>query len=202
MTTRILLFSFVALLTLSAACAQPAAPATVPTTPATLSALAGTYADAASYAYGPNVYGKRTFTFNHGTWTLHFILALDPELKNVVFEYRTLGTYSVQGRSATVPNAYEALFLSDKKYVKLRSRDAGLVQGFGLAACSLPVDEWKDVSEVGCGGWRPVAVCREDHDLLALDAKGGLYFGQRPRDNDMCTAAKRPTALTPPVVQR
>jgi hypothetical protein len=47
-----------------------------------------------------------------------------------------------------------------------------------------------------------VAVCHEDHDRLALDPDGGVRFGQRPRDNDMCTADTRPTARLPAVVKR
>ncbi len=47
----------------------------------------------------------------------------------------------------------------------------------------------------------PVAVCPEDHDLLAIDDAGALRFGVRPPDNDMCTADKRPTALPPAVIK-
>jgi len=58
-----------------------------------------------------------------------------------------------------------------------------------------------DISERGCAGWKPVADCAEDHDLLALGPQG-LQFGVRPRDNDMCTPDRRPTALLPAVVPR
>lgn len=178
------------------------APGPVPTTALQLQNLSGVYADPTSYEYGKGVFGKRVFSFNHGTWTLHFTLALDPALQNVVFTYRCIGTYELLKPSSAVANAYDALFYTDKKYVTLKTRDAGLAQAFGLAACGLKPDVEQDVSVVGCAGWRPVSVCREDHDLLALDANGGLYFGTRPRDNDMCTAGKRPTSLTPAVVKQ
>ncbi len=41
--------------------------------------------------------------------------------------------------------------------------------------------------------------CSEATDLLSLDAEGLLYFGERPADNNMCSAERRPTKLTPGV---
>lgn len=184
------------------ACTQQLAAQAVPTPAKTFEQLSGIYADTGSYEYGKGAYGKRVFSFNHGTWTLHFTFALDPDLKNIVFEYRCIGTYKLLEKSGTVPNAYNALFYTYKKFVTLKTADANLAQAFGLAACDLKPNEEKDVSIVGCAGWRPVAVCGEDHDLLAMGKEGRLYFGTRPRDNDMCTADKRPTSLTPPVVKR
>jgi hypothetical protein len=197
MKTLLSLLTLTTVLLATRLVAQPIA-----TSATKLSQLSGIYADASSYEYGKGVFGKRTFSFNHGTWTLHFTLAVDPGLKNVVFEYRCVGTYTVLEKSKTVANAYDALFYTDKKFVTLKTADAGLAQAFGLSPCGLELNVEKDVSVVGCAGWRPVAVCRDDHDLLALDAKGGVYFGVRPRDNDMCTPDKRPTALTPPVVRQ
>jgi hypothetical protein len=71
----------------------------------------------------------------------------------------------------------------------------------GMADCGLTVNLEADISVTGCAAWRPVAVCGEDHDLLAL-SDAGLHFGVRPADNDMCTPDKLPTALLPAVVAR
>ena len=73
-------------------CAPVSQAQPVPTDAKTFEQLSGIYADPSSYAYGKGVYGKRIFSFNHGTWSLHFTLALDSALKNVVFEYRCIGT--------------------------------------------------------------------------------------------------------------
>jgi len=100
-----------------------------------------------------------------------------------------------------VDGAFEAVFYENFKFVTLFTDDAALAAAMGLAACGLRVGEETDISARGCAGWKPVAICREDHDLLAIGA-AGLYFGVRPRDNDMCTADKRPTALLMPVVRR
>lgn len=165
-----------------------------------LSSLSGTYADPpAGYASG-EAFGHRTFTFENGRWTLRFTLALDPQFQAPVFDFRTHGTYEVVGPSATVPDAYDAVFTEDAKYLTLRTSDPKLAEAFGFTACALTPNVEKDVSVTGCLGWKPVSVCGQDYDLLALTAEGGVRFGERPRDNDMCTPAKRPTALTPAVV--
>lgn len=167
-----------------------------------LETLSGTYASVGPEDWGRGTYGRRVFTFDQGKWTLRFTLALDPGMANKLFEFRTRGTYRVLGASPAVPTAHEALFYEDAKFVTLHATDEGLVRGFGLAACGLTPGVEKDISKTGCALWKPVAVCREDHDLLALDADGGLSFGVRPPDNDMCTADKRPTRLLPAVVKR
>ncbi|MEO1385628.1 MAG: hypothetical protein AAFV78_20595, partial [Bacteroidota bacterium] len=103
--------------------------------------LSGTYMDLTPYAYG-DAFGQRTFTFEEGKWTLTFTLGLDPELKIPVFEFRTVGTYEVLEKSQVVPEAFEALFLEDKKYLTLQTDNPELIQAFGLGACGLiPFEE-------------------------------------------------------------
>jgi hypothetical protein len=162
--------------------------------------LSGTYADAKPYAYG-KAWGHRTFTFNNSKWTLNFTLALDPELKMKVFEFRTLGSYKVQEKSTTVPNTYDAIFFEDKKYVTIKTTDQNLINAFGFTPCQMKPNVEKDISENGCSGWKSVKDCPGDYDLVSIDYEGKLYFGERPVDNDMCSPEKRPTRLTPPVIK-
>jgi hypothetical protein len=166
-----------------------------------LQTLAGTYADAATYNYG-KAWGNRVFTFSKGKWTLIFTLALDPEMKMQVFQFRTYGSYQVQEKSQTVADAYNALFLETKKFVTLKTDDENLIKAFGFAPCNLTKDLEQDISVTGCSAWKSVAECPGDHDLLALDKEGKLYFGNRPADNNMCSPEKRPTSLTPPVIKK
>ncbi|MEM9191071.1 MAG: hypothetical protein AAGF12_17955 [Myxococcota bacterium] len=168
---------------------------------ATLQSLSGTYADPSSYPYG-EAFGKRVFTFEDGQWTLDFVLALDPELQRPVFRFRTHGDYRVLRPSAAVDEAFDALFFEDAKYLTIETDDPGLIEAFGLASCGLAPGQEHDISMQGCAGWLPVAECNEDHDLLSLTDSGGVRFGVRPRDNNMCTEDRRPTALTPPVVRQ
>jgi predicted small secreted protein len=167
---------------------------------AALERLAGTYASPAPEPwYG--AFGTRAFTFRDGHWTLDFTLALDAAMQRPVFRFRTGGPYAI-GAPAMVPGAFEAVFFEDSKHVTLLTGDAVTAAAFGLAGCNLTAGAEADISITGCARWKPVAECREDHDLLAQDSAGRLYFGVRPRDNDMCSAARRPTALLPPVLPR
>lgn len=163
--------------------------------------LSGTYADPKGVDWGRGTFGTREFTFDKGKWTLKFILALDPEMKNEVFIFRTVGTYKVLDKSKTILNAYNAVFVENKKFVTLKTNDQNLIQGFGFAPCDFTKEVEKDISETGCSLWKSVKDCKQDYDLLSLDKAGKLYFGDRPADNDMCTPEKRPTKLTPPVVK-
>jgi hypothetical protein len=168
---------------------------------ATLATLSGTWASTQNESwYG--AYGTREFRFDGGRWSLRFTLALDPAMQAKVFEFRTGGPYYIAQASKTVSGAFDAVFMEDTKHVTLKTRDAKLAQAFGLAACGLEPDLEKDISIQGCASWKPVAQCREDHDLLALGEGGSLHFGVRPRDNDMCSADKRPKALLQPVAKR
>lgn len=160
--------------------------------------LSGTYMDEVPYAYG-EAFGQRIFTFDEGKWTLSFTLGLDPKLENEVFQFRTVGTYQVLDQSNIVENAFNALFLEDKKYITLKTDIPNLAEAFGFSTCGLIKDVEKDISEVGCATWAAVTDCNEDHDLLSLDENGLLHFGERPADNNMCTVEKRPTKLTPGV---
>lgn len=162
--------------------------------------LSGTYEDLKPYNYG-KAWGKRVFTFDKGKWTLLFTLSLDPEFKMQVFQFRTFGTYKVQDKSTKVADTYNALFYEEKKLLTLKTSDENLIKAFGFAPCNMITDIEQDVSEKGCSGWKSVAECSGDYDILSLDKEGELYFGSRPADNDMCSPEKRPTSLTPPVVK-
>jgi hypothetical protein len=185
----------------AAACLTALAPAEAKAADAaTLSTLQGTYESAGAEPwYGG--YGTREFVFANGQWSMNFIHALDPDMTLRTFQFRTGGSYKVGAASDVVQGAFRTQFNEDWKHLTLLTADAGLASAFGMADCGLTVNLEADISLTGCAAWRPVAVCGEDHDLLALDATG-LRFGVRPQDNDMCTEDKTPTALLPAVVKR
>lgn len=167
---------------------------------AELERLSGTYASTAPEPwYGG--YGTRRFTFENGRWSLVFTHALDPAMQRRTFSFRTDGPYRVGAPSTSVAGAFEAVFSEDVKRVTLLTDDPAIIQAFGFASCGLSLNVEVDISAKGCAGWKPVSVCRDDHDLLAVDA-AGLHFGVRPRDNDMCRPERRPTALLMPVVRQ
>lgn len=167
---------------------------------AELQALSGTFQSAAAEPwYGG--FGFREFVFADGRWSLVFTHALDPGMTMRTFQFRTGGAYEVGAASEAVAGAFRTRFDEDWKRLTLLTPDAGLAAAMGLAACGLTPNLEADISETGCAGWKPVAECGEDHDLLALSPEG-LHFGVRPADNDMCDASKTPAALLPAVVRR
>lgn len=167
---------------------------------AALASLSGTWESVAPEPwYGG--FGWREFVFRDGRWSLTFTHALDPEMTMRTFQFRTGGGYDVKGESPAVPGAFRTVFAEDWKHVTLLTEDPGLAAAMGMGDCALKVNLETDISKTGCASWKPVSVCAEDHDLIALD-ETGLRFGVRPPDNDMCDASKTPTALLPAVVKR
>ncbi len=167
---------------------------------ATLAALSGTYVSpTVEEWYGG--FGTREFIFHDGQWQLIFTHALDPAMTQRTFQFRTGGPYEITGPSAAVPGAHEATFHEDWKHLTLLTTIPEVIAGMGMADCGLTPNLEADISATGCAAWPSVAECGRDHDLLAMDG-AGLYFGQRPNDNDMCTPEGRPTALLMPVVAR
>ncbi len=163
--------------------------------------LSGTYASTAAEPwYG--AWGTREFSFQEGRWSLKFVFALDPKMERPVFAFRTHGTYYLGVQNKSVPNAFNALFTEDAKFVTLLTSERELANKFRFANCGLVANQEKDISIDGCANWKPVMQCGQDHDLLALTSTGGVQFGVRPMNNDMCTADKRPSALLQPVSKR
>lgn len=190
------------LIPILATVASLAAPAAADTSAdrAALQALNGTYHSASVEPwYGG--YGTREFVFADGQWSLTFIHALDPGMTQRTFQFRTGGGYAVQEASEAVPGAFHTVFDEDWKHLTLLTPVPEIAAAMGMADCGLTVNLEADISETGCAAWASVADCGQDHDLLALSAEG-LHFGQRPADNDMCTADRTPTALSPAVVAR
>lgn len=145
-------------------------------------------------------YGRREFVFRDGRWSLVFTHALDPDMTIRTFQFRTGGDYRVLEASTVVDGAFDAVFDEDWKHVTLLTDDVDLIAALGMADCALTPNLEVDISADGCAGWRPVSECGQDHDLLAMDARG-VYFGVRNADNDHCTSERRPTALLSPVVR-
>jgi hypothetical protein len=188
------------LATLALAAAIPMAPAHAGADAAMLQSLHGTYVSPqVEEWYGG--YGTREFVFADGQWSLTFTHALDPGMTMRTFQFRTGGAYRVGEPSASVEGAFHTVFDEDWKHLTLLTPVPEIVAGMGMSDCGLTLNLETDISETGCAAWAPVALCGEDHDLLAL-IDAGLHFGVRPADNNMCTPDRTPTALLPAVVLR
>jgi hypothetical protein len=162
-----------------------------------VAAVAGTFRSAAPEPwYGG--YGVREFVMQDGYWRLIFTHAMDPQMINRTFQYRAGGPFELLEASADVTGAFQGRFVYDWKHVTLLTENADLQVGYGLSDCNLTINLEVDISETGCGHWRPVAACGADYDLLAL-SDAGLHWGVRAADNNQCTPDRTPKALLPAV---
>ena len=154
----------------------------------------------------PNGHGqhiKLDFTMTATAWALDYVTSGDAACASPFITARIEGPDEITGRSA-VPDASEASFRFTRK--SLTAHDAmaaGFLsspQGCGTA---FTAGVATDISATGCAGLgqRPIAACGQDFDLVSVQGDA-LHFGNRPDDNDMCTAPRRPTALSPLAMQR
>ncbi len=162
-----------------------------------LQTISGTYRSSAPEPwYGG--YGIREFIMRDGTWELIFTHAMDPQMLNRTFQYRAAGPYKILGPSEDVENAYQGHFTYEWKHVTMLTSNPELQAAYGLSDCGLTLNLEADISQSGCGHWRPVAACASDYDLIAAH-DSGIFWGVRAEDNNMCTPDKTPKALLPMV---
>ncbi len=196
MTIRTL--TLAALTTLVTACSAPQS--TAPAAPRV--DLAGRWASACV----PNGSGQHIqlrFAMTPADWSLDYVTYTDAACATPFVTAHIEGPYEVTAPSS-VAGASEASFRFTRKTLRAHGAAAAgflsSAQGCGRAFAA---DADVDISAEGCAGLgqRPVSACGQDYDLVSLDGDS-LRFGQRPGDNDMCTPARRPTALSPLAMQR
>jgi hypothetical protein len=187
-----------ALATLSTACAttQGAQTAVKP------QELAGTWESPTCEPAGNNNYLQRHFTLTENHWTLKLDAFGDAQCQAKLFTARVEGPYSLVKDSAAVLGATESNFGFGELYMTPHVQ--ALADAFEKAKCgsgSWKVGEEQRTTATGCLFFRPTSVCTTDHDIVKVEGSQ-LFFGQRPANNDMCTADKRPTALAAHAVER
>lgn len=144
-------------------------------------------------------FGTREFVFSGGQWQLIFTHALDPDMTQRTFQFRTGGDYRVGEPGPE--GSFATDFDEDWKHLTMFLTDPAMIAAFGMADCGLTPNLEADISASGCAAWRPVADCGIDHDLLKVEGEA-MFFGVRPADNDMCTPDRRPVALLPAVLRQ
>lgn len=151
---------------------------------------------------GSKTYFQRKFTLTETDWTMHFNAFGDPGCSMKLFTARVEGPYTLRQDSATVGGATEADFGFGRHYMTAYVQPiADWFQGAGCGGQPWKLGEEQETSKTGCVFFKPVAACGTDHDVVKVEGRQ-LFFGQRPADNDMCTPAKRPQALTAVAVVR
>ena len=156
----------------------------------------------------PTPDGKGHFTMDfHDTtdrWQLAYVVFGDVACTTPLVTVDIAGPYQIGGASAHVDGAREAVFQFDKKAITPNAQPlADALNGMSDCGGGFAVGRPHDVYERGCPefGQYPRASCAADYDLVWRDADT-LRFGQRPADNNMCTAERRPTSLSPVVLHR
>jgi hypothetical protein len=142
------------------------------------------------------------FDLTGETWTLDYETFSDAACAAPLLTVHIEGPYDVTGASAAAPGAYEARFGFTRKTVTPRSDGAAAFLAQACGGGSFAAGTATDIAG-GCAGlgMYPIASCAADYDLVARTGNR-LQFGARPANNDMCTADKRPTALSPILLTR
>lgn len=186
------------LVTLLSACGAPQPTAN---TPAPVD-ISGRWASAC-VPNGSGQYIRLDFNMTRTAWTLDYVTFADAACATPFVTARIEGPYEITGASP-VAGAFDGTFRFTRKTLRAHGAAAAgflsSAQGCGRAFAA---DTDVDITEAGCAGLgqRPVSACGQDYDLVSVNGDS-LRFGQRPSDNDMCTTARRPTALSPLAMQR
>lgn len=165
-------------------------------------ALAGHWASDCTpspQADGSTQYSVLDFDLTDTRWDLDYVVHGDAACTAPLLTVHIAGPYALERPSASVDGAWEARFAFDEKTLRpevdaLRDVLNGLD---GCGAEDFVTGVASDVYATGCAplGQYPRERCEADHDLVRV-VGDTLFFGARPADNDMCTAERRPTALS------
>lgn len=142
--------------------------------------------------------GAITLEFTNTTdhWAVAYVTYGDATCTTPVVTANIAGTYTIGAASSVVPGAYDAVFSFDTK--TLTPNVQQLADTLNAMACGggFAVGTATNVYDHGCPGFGlyPKASCTADYDVVAKSGDT-LHFGNRPADNNMCSADKRPTSL-------
>ena len=186
-----------------AACGSATPAAVAPDAPATASqsasqSLVGHWTGACS-PMGATQGSTVTFDISDTTWAIDFDVFGDLACTAKFATVHIEGPYALGAASSVAAGAHEGKFGFSKKTITPHV-DAAAQFLSGASGCALPgfaVGVPLDISVTGCAamGQRPIAACDADYDLAYVEGDR-LTFGARPADNDLCTPAKRPVALS------
>lgn len=145
------------------------------------------------------------FVLTEHAWTLDYTTYGDATCAAAFVTVHVEGDYALDRPSDAVPGAWRARFGFAKKTVTPHGAAAAGFLSSDKACGRGGFEDGRatDIAEQGCAGLGqyPVSKCAADFDLVAVDGDA-LRFGDRPKDNDMCTEDKRPAALAGLVMNR
>ncbi|APR80117.1 Hypothetical protein A7982_05464 [Minicystis rosea] len=196
-------FATILFLALVPACSSSSTPS--PDDPAAVAeALTGDWRGSCFDA-GNGQHAQLTFHIEAARWAVEYVVHGDATCTAPLGDLHIAGPYEIVGASTKVAGASEGIFSFDERTITPKAQGfadyLGTLEGCGTGAWK--VDTAVDILEGGCAplGSYPNATCHADYDVVKV-SEAGIQFGQRPADNNMCTADKRPTALSADVLHR
>jgi kynurenine formamidase len=160
--------------------------------------LSGNWISAAIEKNANGSFSIRKFLIKKESWEIAYSVYADSSDHQPVFLFRAVGNYSIEERSKSVVNAYNAVFRFSKKYITLNTKDTSLIRKFGLGSCGLVYNTEKDITETGCAYLASKAACAQEYDLVSVQNEQ-LLLGARPASGGMCDVQKRPGMLGLPL---
>jgi hypothetical protein len=151
---------------------------------------------------GSTQYISLTFDNTATDWAIDYVVHGDDMCASDFIAVRIEGPYALTAPSSVVDGAWDGDFEFTKRTITpgndMATGFLSSLQGCGDGnfVTGMPTD----IHTTGCLplGQYPVADCSQDYDIAKLENGGDvLRFGTRPADNNMCTADKRPTELSP-----
>ena len=141
-------------------------------------------------------FGFRVFGIKKGTWTVETTIYRDKNMKKPIFVFAAEGPYSIGETYTKIDGANKAQFKFSHKYVTLLTNNFFIKRMLGFQTLKKGIKT--DISEKGISFFKSVAAAPEEFDVVKIE-NGMLYLGARPKDNDLGSEAKRPTALNYPL---
>ena len=144
-------------------------------------------------------FAQLSFDVKAEQWHLDYKSFSDKECKNVTTTAKISGPWKLTQPSKVGEGVYEAEFGFAQRTITAHVDGAAKFLA-GLKPCggegAFEVGKAKSIQVEGCPGlgMYPAAKCGTDFDIAAVK-NGQLFFGERPKDNNMCSADKRPTKL-------
>lgn len=139
---------------------------------------------------------KLAFVFTATRWDVTIEQYADTTCSKRTTKIAIGGPYVFGEQSTTVAGAWNGVFSFDTRDVTTDDAKTAKALGKTCGIKKLKAGATVSLLDKGCAklGWKPLADCAGEHDIVALDGMN-VRFGVRPADNDLCTEAKRPTAL-------
>ncbi|MBM75685.1 MAG: hypothetical protein CMK59_09815 [Proteobacteria bacterium] len=140
-------------------------------------------------------FNQLTFQMTDQEWSLDYSVYADESCEIKFITVNIIGPYSLGAKIEIEEGAREGTFRFVSRSITPHIAPAiDLIKetcGFENLSVGMPAD-----LASGCTGLGvyPIADCDADYDIVMLK-DNVLHFGQRPADNNMCTAEKRPSSF-------